>query len=83
MTNEEQKKVKAIFLDPDWFLVKRMFNQYLEGLLDIKNLDLKNDAQAVKGEVKAKIDFYNITQQFFNDADLLIAQLEEQKQSME
>lgn len=83
MTNEEQKKVKAIFLDPDWFLVKRMFNQYLEGLLDIKNLDLKNDAQAVKGEVKAKIDFYNVTQQFFNDADLLIAQLEEQKQSME
>jgi hypothetical protein len=78
--NEQQlEQVKKIYSDPDWLLVKAMFESYLEPLLDIRNLDGKDTTVSIKGEAKAKIHLYNLVKRFFEDADVMVGRIDEQK----
>jgi hypothetical protein len=83
LSDEQYLKVKQFYADPDWFLVKEMFMNYLEPLIDIRNVDHQGTALSVKGEIKAKIDLFNIASRFFQDADIITGKTQEYDNSME
>jgi hypothetical protein len=81
LTNEQLGKVKKFYQDPDWFLVQEEFMNYLEPLLNIRNLDHKGTALSVKGEVKAKIQLYNEAVNFFANAQITRSDIETEQRS--
>jgi integrase len=78
LNNTQLEQVKKLYADPDWVLVKAMFESYLEPLLDIRNVDDKDTSISVKGEIKAKVLLYNLVKRFFEDVDLMVGRTEEQ-----
>ena len=83
LTEDQFRKVKQFYSDPDWFLVKEMFMNYLEPLVDIRNLDHNGTALSVKGEAKAKIQLFELASRFFQDADIVVGKAQEFSDSME
>lgn len=72
LTEQQLEQVKKIYADPDFALVKGVFMEYLEDLIDIRKIDSSDTAVSVKGEIKAKIKFYELALRFFSDVNTLI-----------
>ena len=70
-SSEQLIKLKRLFQDPDWKLVDKMLREYIEPLLNIQNVDLSDLNKSVKGEIKAKIQFYVLIDKFLKDAQVI------------
>ena len=78
-STEELLKLKRLFQDPEWTLVDKMLRGYIEPLMSLEQLDLSNTNESVKGEVKAKLQFYVLVDKFLKDAEVLANGKEEEK----
>lgn len=67
-SQEKMIKLKRLFQDPEWGIIEEMFLSYIEPLKDISNINLEDSSKVVKGEIRAKLDFYNAIQRFLIDA---------------
>lgn len=72
LTDQQLEQVKKMYADPDFTIVKNVFMEYLEDLIDIRKIDYADTAVSVKGEIKAKIKFYELALKFFSDVNTLI-----------
>lgn len=55
--NDEVKK--RFFLDPQWYLMEQMILDFINPLLDMKTINIKQPAEHVKAEVIARGLSYN------------------------
>lgn len=81
----QQEKLKRLFQDPEWKLVDEMLREYVEPIIDIKNIDLSDTAVSVKGEIKAKKQFHSLIIKFLADAQSIATNdvLTDKRDSME
>lgn len=59
--------LKKFFSDPEWHLVEELLLDYIEPLRDIRNVDLKDSATGVKGEIRVRIHTYELLDKFIQD----------------
>ena len=81
----KQEKLKRLFQDPEWKLVDEMLREYVDPLKDIFAVDLTDTAVSVKGEIKAKKQFYSLIIKFLSDAQAIATNeiLTDKRDSME
>lgn len=72
MFNQERlEKLKRLFQDPEWKLIDEMLREYIEPLVNLNNLDLSDTATSVKGEIRAKKQYYYLLDKFLKDAQAI------------
>ncbi len=55
MTTEEKQRIASkFFQDPDWVLVEKMLNEYLDPLTAVANIDATLSNDAVAAEVRGR-----------------------------
>lgn len=62
------EKLKRLFQDPEWKLVEDMLREYIDPIISLNSLDLSDTATSVKGEIRAKKQFYFLIDKFLKDA---------------
>lgn len=65
------EKLKRIFQDPEWKLIDEMLREYIEPLVNLNNIDLLDTATSVKGEIRAKKQYYHLLDKFLKDAQAI------------
>lgn len=79
------EKLKRLFQDPEWKLVDEMLREYIEPIVNLNSLDLNDTAVSVKGEIRARKQFYHLIDKFLKDAQAIATNevLVDKRDSME
>ena len=79
------EKLKRLFQDPEWKLVDEMLRECIEPIVNLNSLDLNDTAVSVKGEIRARKQFYHLIDKFLKDAQAIATNevLVDKRDSME
>lgn len=57
-TQLDMEKLRKFYCDPDWKLVEQMFLDFINPLVSVTNVDIRDNATAVKGEIRTRMHVY-------------------------
>lgn len=63
--------ITKIVQDPEWKKIEELLDGYLEEIIDIRKIDLKQSAEHVKAELIGRIEAYNSVAQFLNGSNIV------------
>jgi hypothetical protein len=66
-----QHLIDRFFSDPQWGQVEDMLLKYVDPLVDMTTVDLKQPAEQVKADIMARILAYNSITKFLNDTKMV------------
>ena len=75
MKEEQKAKLGKFIKDPDWNIIEDCLNEYIDPLIDISNIDLKDDSDVIKAELKVRQQLHSGIKSFLTDIGLLSEQL--------
>lgn len=76
MTIEDKEKLKKFFEDPDWVLVEKLINEFIEPLKNVMSIDPNDTAENIKAEVRSRQRSYAQMSAFLREAGILKGQKE-------
>lgn len=77
----KQERLISIINHPDFSVIEEVIEDYLKPLLDMKDIDLSQDAGTVKGEMQARLKMNDCLRRMLIDIGILRKQLEKTKPS--
>jgi len=78
-----QEIQKEFFQDPRWAEVEDLILKFIEPLIDMNSIDLKQPAEHVKAEIIGRTIAYNTLKDFLNSTKVLSRPIKEVKNQFE
>lgn len=75
MAKYSKEELKKFINDPDWYKVEEIFLEYIEPLNRLENVNLNNEPETVKAEVRVRLELFKQVKTFLSDIGLLKAVL--------
>lgn len=66
-----QKLHDKFFTDPDWSLVEKTILDYINPLIEMKDIDITQSAESVKAEVIGRLKAYESLSKFLADTKIV------------
>jgi len=76
MKEQQKEKLGKFIKDPDWKIIEDCLNEYIDPLIDIKNIDLKETPEVIKAELKVRQEIHGGIKAFLTDIGLLKSSLD-------
>ena len=62
--------IRKFVNDPEWHIVEDKLREFIDPLKDIEKIDLLDEAEVVKAEIKVRLELHQSITQFLNEIGL-------------